>query len=143
MGVSVTGIMQMNMFGIPVIGADVCGFNEDTTPELCARWTKLATFYPFARNHNSIGMKDQEPYRPMFDKKYIGNVTYSDIIKDSIMQRYDLIPYLYSHIIDMSHNGGTYFKPLFHRYPTDPKASLDIKYNWLLGDDIKVGMVTD
>lgn len=36
---SVIGIMKMNMFGITLIGADICGFaGPATTPDLCARW---------------------------------------------------------------------------------------------------------
>jgi len=36
---SVIGIMKMNMFGITLIGADICGFSGPaTTPDLCARW---------------------------------------------------------------------------------------------------------
>jgi alpha-glucosidase (family GH31 glycosyl hydrolase) len=54
MGLSVSGIMLMNMFGIPVVGADICGFMGDTNPELCARWHIVGSFYPFSRNHNAI-----------------------------------------------------------------------------------------
>jgi len=52
---SIAGVMNFNMFGIPMVGPDTCGFFEDknvTEPEqkeLCARWIELATFYPFAR----------------------------------------------------------------------------------------------
>lgn len=49
-------MMNMNMFGIPHSGADVCGFYEmDNTvtslnEELCLRWLQLATFFPLARH---------------------------------------------------------------------------------------------
>jgi alpha-glucosidase len=36
---SIAGIMNMNMFGIPQAGADVCGFfGEKKDDEMCARW---------------------------------------------------------------------------------------------------------
>lgn len=49
---SISGIMNMNMFGIPHSGADICGFfGEKLDSEMCLRWIQLATFYPFARSH--------------------------------------------------------------------------------------------
>jgi alpha-glucosidase (family GH31 glycosyl hydrolase) len=55
MGYSVSGTMLMNVFGIPFTGSDICGFIGDTTPELCARWHVVGSFYPFSRNHNDWG----------------------------------------------------------------------------------------
>lgn len=52
MQTSIAGVMNFNMFGIPVVGPDTCGFFGEAgnvTQELCARWIQLATFYPFAR----------------------------------------------------------------------------------------------
>lgn len=55
MNYSIAGIMNMNMFGIPHAGADVCGFfGEKRDDEMCARWIQLATFYPFARAHQNL-----------------------------------------------------------------------------------------
>lgn len=63
--------MSMNMFGIPMVGPDVCGFfamnyiTEEENKEICGRWMQLATFYPFARQHRDKehgGGAPNEPY---------------------------------------------------------------------------------
>jgi lysosomal alpha-glucosidase len=50
------------MMGITMVGADICGFNSNTTASLCQRWMELGAFYPFARNHNTDDGIDQERY---------------------------------------------------------------------------------
>lgn len=83
MMLSVPGVMMMNMFGLTLGAPNVCGFFGEAEPELCARWTKLSTFYPFARNHN-VGLTPQEPYAPNFNKEYpdaqVAKTTFSDIM---------------------------------------------------------------
>jgi alpha-glucosidase (family GH31 glycosyl hydrolase) len=67
---SIAGVMNMQMFGIPLVGPDTCGFSgEADQNELCGRWVQLAQFYPFARQHAG-GDKNEiwrmpEPYKTM------------------------------------------------------------------------------
>ncbi len=129
MGFSVSSIMLMNIFGIPLVGADICGFIGDTTPELCARWHVVGSYYPFSRNHNALGQLPQEPWQ--FTEVYEGSMTYLDIMKQAIKDKYSLIRYYYSYffLASLQTNGlatQAFFKPLFFEFSDDILATQNI-----------------
>ncbi len=127
---SVQGVLGFNMYGMPLVGADVCGFTGDTTPELCVRWTQFAAIaYPFFRNHNGIGWASQEPY--------VWGEPYTSYLREAIYLRYWLMPYLYSLFYRVHTNGGTVVKPLFFVAPNDMNA-LSTEEQVLLGDALLV-----
>lgn len=93
---SIQGVLQFQLFQIPMVGADTCGFQGNTDEELCNRWMQLSAFVPFYRNHNQRGALSQEPYR--WDS--VANAT-----RTAIAVRYALLPYWVS----------SYFYTLSHR----------------------------
>lgn len=87
---SIQGILQFQLFQIPMVGADTCGFQENTDEELCNRWMGLSAWTPFYRNHNQRGALSQEPYR--WD-------TVANTSRAAIRERYKLLPYWVCDII--------------------------------------------
>jgi alpha-glucosidase (family GH31 glycosyl hydrolase) len=100
MGYSVQDIMMMTMFGVPFVGADICGFRDNASAELCTRWTVLGAFYPFSRNHNAWGQSPQEPYS--FPGFYEDAISYTDIMSKAIRNKYHIIRYYYTQLYFMS-----------------------------------------
>lgn len=46
----IIGVLEYNFFGIPMVGADICGFFINIQDaEMCTRWLQVGAFYTFTR----------------------------------------------------------------------------------------------
>jgi len=121
------------MFGIPMVGADICGFIYDTTEELCARWIEVGAFYPFVRNHNALGQTAQEFY-------LWSSVTAA--AQNALGMRYQMLPYIYTLFFQAHTTGSTVARPLWMNFPSDTSA-LSIDRQFMLGSSILISPVLD
>lgn len=120
---SVASILNYNMYGIPLVGADICGFVGNTTPALCQRWMELGAFYPFSRNHNTDDAIDQDPVA-------LGPAVV-EASKKALNIRYSLLPYLYTLFWQAHSKGSTVARPLFFEFPLDRQTySIDLQFLW-------------
>ncbi|XP_016047998.1 lysosomal alpha-glucosidase isoform X2 [Erinaceus europaeus] len=111
---SVPDVLLFSLLGVPLVGADICGFLGNTSEELCVRWTQLGAFYPFMRNHNSLDSLPQEPYR--FSE------TAQQAMRKAFTLRYALLPHLYTLFHHAHLHGDTVARPLFLEFPEDPQT---------------------
>ncbi|XP_048193679.1 probable maltase-glucoamylase 2 [Perognathus longimembris pacificus] len=126
---SIIGMMEFSLFGIPYTGADICGFFGDAEYEMCARWMQLGAFYPFSRNHNTIGTRRQDPVA--------WNSTFELYAREVLQTRYTLLPYLYTLMHKAHVKGSTVVRPLLHEF-ADDNTTWEIDRQFMLGPSILI-----
>nr|KAF6418954.1 hypothetical protein HJG63_013277 [Rousettus aegyptiacus] len=131
---SVIGMMEFSLFGISYTGADICGFFGDAEYEMCVRWMQLGAFYPFARNHNGIGTRRQDPVS--------WDDTFKNISRSVLQTRYTLLPYLYTLMHRAHTEGSTVVRPLLHEFVSD-QVTWDVDSQFLLGPAFLVSPVLE
>uniref|UniRef100_A0A7E4VL12 Alpha-glucosidase n=1 Tax=Panagrellus redivivus TaxID=6233 RepID=A0A7E4VL12_PANRE len=129
---AIIGAQEFNLFGIPYVGSDICGFLGNATEELCLRWQQAGAYHSFMRNHNDIKSELQDPtIWPSVAKA----------TRHSNLFRYRHLPYLYSLHFNVSRFGGTVIRPVFFEFPSDP-ATYDLSYQFMWGPAVMVAPVT-
>ncbi|XP_039865377.1 sucrase-isomaltase, intestinal-like [Simochromis diagramma] len=122
---AIPGMLEFGLFGIPYIGADICGFFDDSTEELCRRWMQVGAFYPFSRNHNAEGYKPQDPAVYGADSALVRSS------KHYLNIRYTLLPYLYTLFYKAHTAGETVVRPVLHEFYSDSETwTVDRQFLW-------------
>lgn len=121
--------MGMGLSGVPFVGADIGGFQQDADGELLVRWTQMGAFTPFCRNHSACDTRDQEPW--------VFGPQVEAICRDFIQLRYRLLPFLYNEFRQSSLTGLPVMRPLLLEYPHDPET-YNLSDQFLVGEDLLV-----
>ncbi|EIM91809.1 uncharacterized protein STEHIDRAFT_151169 [Stereum hirsutum FP-91666 SS1] len=128
----ISGVLQFQLYQIPMVGSDTCGFNGNTDEELCNRWMQASAFVPFYRNHNELSALSQEPYR--WD-------SVAEASRVAMAVRYSMLPYWYTLFANASTHGTPPVRALFYEFPNEPEL-FSVSLQWMIGSDILVSPVT-
>lgn len=97
-------VLGLGLSGVGFTGPDTGGFAGAADAELFTRWLQQSAFMPFCRAHTIAGTPDQEPWS--YGEPYLS------INRRFIQLRYELLPYLYTAVWQMTAHGWPMVRPL-------------------------------
>jgi alpha-glucosidase len=124
-------LLSMGISGYGLVGDDIGGFASSPPTDLLTRWYELGVFNPIYRDHAAKGTADHEPW--------VSGPEQEAIRRRYIELRYQLLPYIYTGIEDMTRTGLPFMRPIFLDYPTMDTFN---DRDFLFGSDLFVAPVT-
>jgi hypothetical protein len=109
-----------------------CG--NDLTPELYTRWMQFGALSPILRSHST---KDAAIHK----EPWLLPAEYTDIVRDIIQQRRQMIPYIYTMARKAHDEGLSLCRPLYYDWPDCPEA-YSFRNEYMFGDDVLVAPIT-
>jgi len=129
--ITVPQMLSLSLCGLSNVGGDVGGFAGNPEPELAVRWYQLGTYMPYFRGHSAIKTKRREPW--CFDRKH------AEIIKESIKDRYKLLPYWYSAFEEHCRTAVPLLRPIwFDQEGTVEEKNFQEQDRFFVGDSLLV-----
>ena len=126
---ALTMCLNLSVSGQPFVGADIGGFIGVPSGELFARWLQLGVFTPLMRAHSAVRERDKEPWE--YGERF------TDINRETISLRYQLLPYIYTVMEQSSRTGLPAMRPVIFMHPdAGGKAWVDDEF--LFGNDILI-----
>lgn len=129
--VNIQMLMTLNSAGFFYVGADICGFGGDVSPELAVRWMQCGILNPLFRNHSAVGTRDQEPFA--FDTDT------NAMMKAAIVNRYALLEHFYSNFLRSVLDLKPFITPVFFQFKD--KDSFECDDQLLIGDNLMAAPV--